>query len=125
MDYIKELGKQNEKQQKKTQSQSRHTDAGSSNSGDPQKPKREPNKQTAKSSPLNTNNWCMLIHLSQFCAGIFPMAGLVVPIILWQIKKDELPGIVPHTHVVLNWNAACASESAGQFSGSVSACFYF
>jgi hypothetical protein len=27
----------------------------------------------------------------------------VVPILLWQIKKDELPGIVPHAHIVLNW----------------------
>ena len=26
-----------------------------------------------------------------------------MPIILWQIKKDELPGIVPHAHIVLNW----------------------
>jgi uncharacterized Tic20 family protein len=32
-----------------------------------------------------------------------PLAGIVVPVLLWQLKKDELPGIVPHAHVVLNW----------------------
>ena len=26
-----------------------------------------------------------------------------MPVLIWQMKKDELPGIVPHAHVVLNW----------------------
>lgn len=50
-----------------------------------------------------TNQWAMLIHFSVLAAWIVPIAGLVVPIILWQLKKDELPGIVPHAHIVLNW----------------------
>lgn len=50
-----------------------------------------------------TNQWAMFIHFSVLAAWIVPLAGLVVPILLWQIKKDELPGIVPHAHVVLNW----------------------
>lgn len=50
-----------------------------------------------------TNQWAMFIHFSILAAWVVPVAGLVVPILLWQIKKDELPGIVPHAHVVLNW----------------------
>lgn len=50
-----------------------------------------------------TNQWAMFIHFSILAAWIVPVAGLVVPILLWQIKKDELPGIVPHAHIVLNW----------------------
>ena len=50
-----------------------------------------------------TNQWAMFIHFSILAGWVVPLAGLVVPIILWQIKKDELPGIVPHAHIVLNW----------------------
>ncbi|MBT8061221.1 MAG: DUF4870 domain-containing protein, partial [Gammaproteobacteria bacterium] len=50
-----------------------------------------------------TNQWAMFIHFSVLAAWVVPIAGLVVPIILWQLKKDELPGIVPHAHIVLNW----------------------
>lgn len=50
-----------------------------------------------------TNQWAMFIHFSILAGWAIPLAGLVVPIVLWQIKKDELPGIVPHAHIVLNW----------------------
>ncbi len=50
-----------------------------------------------------TNQWAMFIHFSILAGWVVPIAGLVVPILLWQLKKDELPGIVPHAHVVLNW----------------------
>jgi len=50
-----------------------------------------------------TRQWAMFIHFSLLAGWVVPLAGLVVPILLWQMKKDELPGIVPHAHVVLNW----------------------
>ena len=50
-----------------------------------------------------TNQWAMFIHFSILAGWIVPIGGLIVPILIWQIKKDELPGIVPHAHVVLNW----------------------
>ena len=50
-----------------------------------------------------TRQWAMFIHFSILAGWAVPIGGLIVPIILWQIKKDELPGIVPHAHVVLNW----------------------
>lgn len=50
-----------------------------------------------------TNQWAMFIHFSILAGWVIPIGGLIVPILLWQIKKDELPGIVPHAHVVLNW----------------------
>lgn len=45
----------------------------------------------------------MFIHFSILAGWAIPLAGLVVPILLWQIKKDDLPGIVPHAHIVMNW----------------------
>jgi len=33
--------------------------------------------------------WCSFIHLSQLCGFIFPLLGSVIPIVLWQLKKDK------------------------------------
>ena len=52
---------------------------------------------------VDVNTWCLLIHLSQFCGYVLPFAGLVVPIILWQIRKNEAEIIDQHGKVVVNW----------------------
>ena len=49
------------------------------------------------------NNWAMFIHFSQFCGYLVPLAGLVVPIVLWQMKKDESPILDSHGLAVVNW----------------------
>ena len=45
----------------------------------------------------------MILHLSQFAGYVIPLAGLIAPIVIWQVKKTELPGIDAHGKVVLNW----------------------
>lgn len=50
-----------------------------------------------------TREWAMWIHLSQLAGILVPLAGLVLPIVLWQVKKDELPGVDAHGKVVVNW----------------------
>lgn len=62
-----------------------------------------PADPAAPGGDRETNQWAMFIHFSILAGWFVPLAGLIVPILLWQIKKDELPGIVPHAHVVLNW----------------------
>ena len=57
----------------------------------------------APSNDRETRQWSMFLHFSLLAGWIVPLAGLIVPILLWQMKKDELPGIVPHAHVVINW----------------------
>ena len=52
---------------------------------------------------FDVNDWAMAIHLSQFCGYIVPVVGLVVPIVLWQVKKDEDPVIDLHGKIVANW----------------------
>ena len=63
----------------------------------------EPAQPAGPTRDKETNQWAMFIHFSVLAGWVVPIAGLIVPILLWQIKKDELPGIVPHAHVVLNW----------------------
>jgi uncharacterized Tic20 family protein len=50
-----------------------------------------------------TRQWAMFLHLSQLASFVVPLAGLVVPILIWQIKKAELPGIDVHGKIVVNW----------------------
>ena len=61
-----------------------------------------PIKQDESFSP-DDRNWCMFIHLSQFCNYVVPIGGLIVPLILWVMKKDESAIIDLHGKIVLNW----------------------
>jgi len=50
-----------------------------------------------------TRQWALLLHLSLLAGFLIPLAGLVVPILIWQLKKDDLPGLDAHGKVVANW----------------------
>jgi uncharacterized Tic20 family protein len=50
-----------------------------------------------------TRQWGLFLHLSVLAGFVVPIAGLVVPIVIWQLKKAELPGIDAHGKNVLNW----------------------
>jgi uncharacterized Tic20 family protein len=54
-------------------------------------------------SGINVNQWCMFIHLAQFAGYLIPLAGFALPIILWQMKKDESEQIDRHGKIVVNW----------------------
>ncbi|MEZ5425304.1 MAG: DUF4870 domain-containing protein [Pyrinomonadaceae bacterium] len=45
----------------------------------------------------------MFLHLSQLINLFFPPIGLIVPIVLWQIKKGEMPALDAHGKMVTNW----------------------
>jgi len=52
---------------------------------------------------MNERTWCMLIHFSVFAGYVAPVAGLIVPIILWQLKKNDMPSVDAHGKMVLNF----------------------
>lgn len=52
---------------------------------------------------MDTNTYNMFIHLSQFCGLIIPLAGMIVPIILWISGKDNHWSIDKHGRIVMNW----------------------
>lgn len=47
--------------------------------------------------------YCMLMHLSQLAVFVIPGAGLVIPILMWALNKDEHPEINLHGLIILNW----------------------
>jgi hypothetical protein len=54
-------------------------------------------------SGLSAQQWCMFVHLSIFAGFVIPFAGLAVPIVLWQLKKNEIPEVDVHGKIVVNW----------------------
>lgn len=50
-----------------------------------------------------TSTWALILHLSVMPALIVPMVGLIVPVVIFVLKKDQLPGLVPHAYVIFNW----------------------
>lgn len=59
--------------------------------------------RAVNSFTTNENTWGMFIHLSQLLAYPLPVVGFVVPIVLWQLKKNDSPVIDRHGRIVTNW----------------------
>lgn len=59
--------------------------------------------QSLPTTDQATRQWATFIHLSLLAGVVVPGAGFILPIVLWQVKKDELPGIDAHGKVVANW----------------------
>lgn len=71
------------------------------------------NSSPSKSSPviikdeagteLQTRQWGLFLHLSLLAGFVVPILGLVAPVVIWQMKKTELPGLDVHGKIVMNW----------------------
>jgi hypothetical protein len=45
----------------------------------------------------------MFLHLSQLLNFVIPFAGVIAPIVIWQMKKDEIPALDAHGKMIANW----------------------
>ena len=55
-------------------------------------------------SDSTTRQMSMVIHLTQLLGHTaLPVLGWAVPLVLWQVKKSELPGVDVHGKNVANW----------------------
>ena len=52
---------------------------------------------------MNAKQWAMILHLSLLAGFIIPFAGLIAPIVIWQLKKEEMPELDAHGKIVVNW----------------------
>ncbi len=50
-----------------------------------------------------TNQWAMFLHFSLLAGSVVPLAGFVAPIVIWQLKKTEMPALDYHGKVAINW----------------------
>lgn len=58
---------------------------------------------TVSADSKDARTWAMFLHLSMLANFIVPIAGIVAPIVIWQIKKDEIPSIDSHGKNAVNW----------------------
>jgi uncharacterized protein len=57
----------------------------------------------AKSPEEQTKMWAMFLHLSLLAGLVVPYAGFVAPIVIWQVKKADLPGLDAHGKNAVNF----------------------
>jgi uncharacterized Tic20 family protein len=70
-------------------------------------PPVQPPPATPATSPANpekdARTWNMLCHLSALAGCIIPFGNILGPLIVWQIKKDEIPSTIIHGKAALNF----------------------
>lgn len=47
--------------------------------------------------------WGLLLHLSVFAGYMSVGAGVIIPILIWQLKKDQYPVLDQHGRNLMNW----------------------
>jgi len=52
---------------------------------------------------MQERQWALICHLSGLCGYIFPFGNLIAPIIIWSMKKDEMPMVNEHGKEVINF----------------------
>lgn len=51
----------------------------------------------------NARTWNMLCHLSGLLGFVIPFGNLLGPLIVWQLKKNEIPSVDQHGKDALNF----------------------
>lgn len=52
--------------------------------------------------PKEERQMGMFLHLSMFAGYVVPGAGFILPIVIWQMKKDEMPSLEEHGRNAVN-----------------------
>ena len=52
---------------------------------------------------MDQKQFCMLMHLAQFAGYVVPLAGLILPIVMWATNKDLNHEVDIHGKAILNW----------------------
>jgi uncharacterized protein len=60
---------------------------------------------TPRPIEIKTNNfdYAMMMHLAQFASILIPLLGLVIPLVMWQSRKNDDDYIDQQGKVVMNW----------------------
>jgi len=59
--------------------------------------------------------WAMLSHFSALCMFIFPFGNILAPLIIWLIKKEEIPFVEDQAKEVLNFQISMTIYMIGSF----------
>ena len=63
----------------------------------------EKSQQTDNKPTKDERTWGMLCHISTLCGMMIPLGNILAPLIIWLIKKDDLPFVADQGKEVLNF----------------------
>ena len=52
---------------------------------------------------MDIPTYLTILHLSQLANFLIPFAGVVIPIVMWAVNKNEDSKIDMHGRIVINW----------------------
>ena len=56
-----------------------------------------------KFKDMQERQWALICHLSALSGYVIPFGNLIVPIIIWSMKKEEMPMVDEHGKEVINF----------------------
>lgn len=59
--------------------------------------------QSNQAINLEPNQWAMILHLSLLASLFVPFSGLIISVLIWQLKRDKIPQLDVHGRNILNW----------------------
>jgi uncharacterized protein len=73
---------------------------------------------TTPSAESQSRTWNMLCHLSALAGFIIPFGNILGPLLVWQIKKNEIPSTNVHGKAALNFQI---TVTIAAFAGAIAA----
>lgn len=67
----------------------------------PTNPQHDPNN--FRPWGMEEKQYLLLMHLSQFAGYVFPLAGIILPIVMWSTNKDYSKHIDEHGKMIINF----------------------
>jgi uncharacterized protein len=74
----------------------------------PPPPPSAPATPAPGSPESQARTWNMLCHLSALAGFIIPFGSILGPLLVWQIKKTEIPSVTAHGKAALNFQITVA-----------------
>jgi uncharacterized Tic20 family protein len=50
-----------------------------------------------------TRQWALMLHISALAGCLIPFGNFAAVLLIWQLKKHQLPGLEPHGRTAMNW----------------------
>ena len=69
----------------------------------PQTPPEIPSGTTGESTTKDERLWALVCHLCGFVGHLVPFGNIVAPLVVWVLKKDEMPFVADQGKEAINF----------------------
>lgn len=69
----------------------------------PPLPPEAPSETTGGASTKDERLWAMVCHLSGLVGHLIPIGNIVAPLVIWVLKKDEMPFVADQGKEAINF----------------------